>query len=103
MWLQPASTRPKRQWCHELCILANIPGQSAVAGLGFVTGNRITRAQGAETLNIGLSPFINQATIFMANDMGLFSKLGLNIRMKIFMDGALVVAPMLSGGKPISA
>ena len=70
---------------------------SGVAGLGLLTGNRITRAQGAETLNIGLSPFINQATIFMANDMGLFSKLGLNIRMKIFMDGALVVAPMLSG------
>ena len=33
----------------------------------------------------------------MANDMGLFSKMGLDIRMKIFMDGALVVAPMLSG------
>ena len=32
----------------------------------------------------------------MANDMGLFSKMGLDIRMKIFMDGALVVAPMLS-------
>ena len=33
----------------------------------------------------------------MANDLGYFSKMGLNIRMKIFMDGALVVAPMLSG------
>ena len=53
-------------------------------------------AQGLEKLNIGLSPYINQATIFMANDLGLFSKMGLEIRMKIFMDGALVVAPMLS-------
>ena len=69
---------------------------SGTAWLGFLAGNRITRAQGLETLNIGLSPFINQATIFMANDMGLFSKMGLEIRMKVFMDGALVVAPMVS-------
>jgi ABC-type nitrate/sulfonate/bicarbonate transport system substrate-binding protein len=47
-------------------------------------------------LNVGLSPFINQATIFMANDLGLFSKVGVEVRMKIFMDGALVVAPMIS-------
>ena len=33
----------------------------------------------------------------MANDIGYFSKMGLDISMKIFMDGALVVAPMLSG------
>jgi NitT/TauT family transport system substrate-binding protein len=48
-------------------------------------------------LTVGLSPFINQATIFMATDLGLFSKMGLDIRMKVFMDGALVVAPMVSG------
>jgi NitT/TauT family transport system substrate-binding protein len=61
-----------------------------------LTGHRIARAQLPETVNVGLSPFINQATIFMANEMGLFSKLGLDIRMKIFMDGAFVVAPMVS-------
>ncbi len=55
------------------------------------------RAQGAEKINIGLSPYINQATVFMANDLGYFAKMGLEIQMKIFMDGALVVAPMLSG------
>src|SRR5215831_15867520 len=66
-------------------------------GLGLLASRRSMRAQGPETLNIGLSPFINQATIFMANDLGYFSKMGLDIRMKIFMDGALVVAPMLSG------
>ena len=70
---------------------------SSTAWLGFLAGNRGTRAQGLQALNVGLSPFINQATIFMASDMGLFSKMGLDIRMKIFMDGALVVAPMLSG------
>src|SRR5262245_23908917 len=66
------------------------------AGLGLLTGGRSMRAQGQETLNIALSPFINQATIFLANELGYFSKMGLDIRMKIFMDGPLVVAPMLS-------
>jgi NitT/TauT family transport system substrate-binding protein len=69
---------------------------SGAASLGIVAGARMARGQSPETLNVGLSPFINQATIFIANDLGLFSKLGLEIRMKIFMDGALVVAPMVS-------
>ena len=69
---------------------------SGTASLGVLASNHRAGAQAPETLNVGLSPFINQATIFMANEMGLFSKLGLDIRMKIFMDGALVVAPMVS-------
>jgi NitT/TauT family transport system substrate-binding protein len=71
-------------------------GSSATA-LNFLAAASRATAQGAETINIGLSPYINQATVFMANDLGYFSKMGLEIRMKIFMDGALVVAPMLSG------
>src|SRR5262245_44999705 len=72
---------------------------SGAAGLAVLAGGRSLRAQG----HVGLSPFINQATIFMANDLGYFSKMGLDIRMKIFMDGALVVAPMLSGEVVIGA
>ena len=67
---------------------------SGAAGLAALAGARSVRAQ---ALNIGLSPFINPATVFLANDLGYFSKMGLDIRMKVFMDGALVVAPMLSG------
>lgn len=70
---------------------------SGAAGLAAFAGASSVRAQAQDTLNIGLSPFINQATIFLANDLGYFSKVGLDIRMKVFMDGALVVAPMLSG------
>ena len=70
---------------------------SGAAGLAALAGARSVRAQAQDTLNIGLSPFINQATVFLANDLGYFSKMGLDIRMKVFMDGALVVAPMLSG------
>ncbi|TMJ91623.1 MAG: hypothetical protein E6G76_02775 [Alphaproteobacteria bacterium] len=65
--------------------------------MAALAGARSVRAQAQDTLNIGLSPFINQATVFLANDLGYFSKMGLDIRMKVFMDGALVVAPMLSG------
>jgi hypothetical protein len=61
----------------------------------LLAGSKRVRAQGHEKLTIGLSPFINQATIFLANELGYFSKMGLDIDMKIFMDGALVVAPML--------
>jgi NitT/TauT family transport system substrate-binding protein len=68
---------------------------SAVTSVMLGSG-RISRGQALEILNVGLSPFINQATIFMARDLGLFSKMGLDVRMKVFMDGALVVAPMLS-------
>ena len=77
--------------------MKQISRRSFLAASGVaIAGPRITRAQAPETVNIGLSPFINQATIFMANEMGLFSKMGLDIRMKVFMDGALVVAPMVS-------
>ncbi|HEY7243957.1 MAG TPA: ABC transporter substrate-binding protein [Xanthobacteraceae bacterium] len=64
--------------------------------LGLLAGSVRSRGQGAEKLNIGLSPFINQATIFLARDLGYFSKVGLEIEMKVFPDGALVVAPMVS-------
>lgn len=69
---------------------------SGAASLGVIAAARRSHGQRREALNIGLSPFINQATIFMANDLGLFSKVGLEIRMKVFLDGALVVAPMVS-------
>jgi NitT/TauT family transport system substrate-binding protein len=65
--------------------------------MALLAGSKTVRAQGHERLTIGLSPFINQATIFLANELGYFSKMGMDIDMKIFMDGALVVAPMLSG------
>src|SRR5262245_26802740 len=67
------------------------------AGMALLAGGKTVKAQGHERLTIGLSPFINQATIFLANELGYFSKMGLDIDMKVFMDGALVVAPMLSG------
>jgi NitT/TauT family transport system substrate-binding protein len=70
---------------------------AGAAPLAWLAGGRRSQAQSLEVINLGLSPYINQATLFIAKETGLFSKVGLDIRMKVFMDGALVVAPMISG------
>jgi NitT/TauT family transport system substrate-binding protein len=70
---------------------------AAAASIPYIGLGRNGQAQGPEIINLGLSPYINQATIFIAQETGLFQKMGLDIRMKTFMDGALIVAPMLSG------
>jgi NitT/TauT family transport system substrate-binding protein len=70
---------------------------AGLAPVAWLAGGSVLRAQAPDVVNIGLSPYINQATIFIAKETGLFSKVGLDIRMKTFMDGALIVAPMVSG------
>jgi NitT/TauT family transport system substrate-binding protein len=68
----------------------------ALAALG-AAGLRPARAQTLQTINVGASPFINQAAIFMASELGFYSKLGLDPKVKSFPDGALIMAPMISG------
>lgn len=94
-----AGRADRTQTAHRLraATRRNFLARSSAMAATILGAASRARAQGAETLNVGLSPYINQATVFMANDLGYFSKMGLEIRMKIFMDGALVVAPMLSG------
>jgi NitT/TauT family transport system substrate-binding protein len=92
---QPVRQRKEHDLMKHLSRRRFLAGTGTVA-IGLLAGERRTRAQGPERVNLGLSPFINQATIFMANEMGLFSKMGLEINMKVFMDGAFVVAPMIS-------
>jgi NitT/TauT family transport system substrate-binding protein len=70
---------------------------AGMAPLAWLAGSGISRGQAPDIINVGLSPYINQATLFIAKETGLFSKVGVDVRMKIFMDGALVVAPMVSG------
>jgi len=69
------------------------------AGMVLLAGSKRVRAQGHEKLTIGLSPFINQATIFLANELGYFSKMGLDIDMKIFMDGGGPLRAFLCDGQ----
>jgi len=69
------------------------------AGMVLLAGSKRVRAQGHEKLTIGPSPFINQATIFLANELGYFSKMGLDIDMKIFMDGGGPLRAFLCNGQ----
>jgi hypothetical protein len=46
----------------------------AASGAASLAGSRATKAQGLETLNIGLSPYINQATIFMQTTWACFPR-----------------------------
>jgi NitT/TauT family transport system substrate-binding protein len=69
-------------------------GLLATFGASFA---RPLGAQKLDTVNIAASPFINQAAIFIANELGYFSKLGIEPKIKSFPDGSLIVAPMISG------
>jgi NitT/TauT family transport system substrate-binding protein len=74
--------------------------KGAKAGLLATLGTSLVRpayAQKADTINIAASPFINQAAIFMASELGFFAKLGIDPKVKSFPDGSLIVAPMISG------
>lgn len=73
-----------------------VKGAAAASVASFAAAGR-ARAQGPDVINVGLSPYINQAMFYIAEDSGFFSKVGVQIRMKRFMDGALVVAPMIAG------
>jgi len=77
-------------------VLQGAAAAGAFASLG-AAGLRPARAQTLETINIGASPFINQAAIFMASELGFYAKVGLDPKVKSFPDGALILAPMISG------
>jgi NitT/TauT family transport system substrate-binding protein len=72
-------------------------GIGLLAPLSALAATRFAGAQQKDRITIGASPFINQATIFLAVDMGLFDKVGIEIGVRSFPDGAFVVAPLLSG------
>lgn len=65
--------------------------------LAAVGGLRAARAQRGDTLNVATAPFINQASITVANEMGFFKKVGIGVNLKFFADGAFMMAPLISG------
>jgi NitT/TauT family transport system substrate-binding protein len=81
---------------HRRRLLQAAAGTSLLAPVTWLNSRRPVGAQNLDILNVGASPFINQGTVFMASEMGLFAKLGLDIRIKSYPDGALIVAPLLA-------
>ena len=67
------------------------------AFLGLGGYSRSARAQSTEVLKIGVPPFVNQSAIFLAQDMGWFAKVGIDLKLQMFPDGSLIVAPLVSG------
>jgi NitT/TauT family transport system substrate-binding protein len=54
-------------------------------------------ARAADRIRVGEGPFITGGAFYVARDKGYFQKLGLDIEMKTFIDGAMAVPSMVSG------
>ena len=70
-------------------ILAAVMG-AAVAVSAFA-------AQAADRIRVGEGPFITGGAFYVAREKGYFSKLGLEIETKTFIDGAMAVPSMVAG------
>jgi NitT/TauT family transport system substrate-binding protein len=60
-------------------------------------GAREARGQKLDAINIAASPFINQSVVFLPKELGLYAKVGIDVQIKTFPDGALIVAPLIAG------
>ena len=67
---------------------------AAVLGVATVAAGD---AGAADRVRVGEGPFITGGAFYVARDKGYFSKLGLEIETKQFMDGAFAVPAMISG------
>jgi NitT/TauT family transport system substrate-binding protein len=54
-------------------------------------------AQAADRIRVGEGPFITGGAFYIAREKGYFSKLGLEIETKSFIDGAMAVPSMVAG------
>ncbi|MGE0063246.1 MAG: ABC transporter substrate-binding protein, partial [Xanthobacteraceae bacterium] len=74
-------------------------------GAGFalcVALSPLQRANAADVVRVGEGPFITGGGFYVANERGYFKKMGLDIQVKKFNDGALAVPSMLAGELDIS-
>jgi NitT/TauT family transport system substrate-binding protein len=69
--------------------------------LAAVMGAAVTvtafTAQAADRIRVGEGPFITGGAFYVAREKGYFSKLGLEIETKTFIDGAMAVPSMVAG------
>lgn len=74
-------------------------------GVGFALSVALLplqRADAADVVRVGEGPFITGGGFYVANERGYFKKMGLDIQVKKFNDGALAVPSMLAGELDIS-
>lgn len=70
---------------------------AAAASLPFYINARAQSSGGKTKLVIGEAPFISKGPNMIALKKGYYKKVGLDVEFKYFFDGALIVAPLLSG------
>lgn len=70
----------------------------AAAGLiGWLAAAVVQPAAAADVVRVGEGPFITGGGFYVANERGYFKKMGLDIQVKKFNDGALAVPAILAG------
>jgi NitT/TauT family transport system substrate-binding protein len=69
--------------------------------LSLIVGFAI-EARAADVIRVGEGPFITGGGFYVANERGYFKKMGLDIQVQKFNDGALAVPAMLAGELDIS-
>ena len=66
-------------------------------GLGIGTALLTDEVRAADVIRLGEGPFISGGGFFVAQGLGYFKKLGLDVQIREFQDGALAVPSFISG------
>ena len=73
-----------------------------IAGALAIFGGLAGTANSADLIRVGDGPFITGGPFFIARDKGYFTKMGLTIETRHFIDGSLAVPSLISGELDIS-
>ena len=76
----------------------NLLAASAATGVAAATSFGLAHAQEPRTkIRIGIVPLISSGPIFVAQAMGFFDKVNLDVELKYFADGALAIPALIAG------
>ncbi|CAM5317392.1 ABC transporter substrate-binding protein [Eoetvoesiella caeni] len=68
---------------------------TAVSMSGFLGLNAVSAE--LETVNLGMLPIVNQAPVFLGDELGYFEEEGLKINPRMFQGGAAIASAVISG------
>lgn len=77
--------------------MTSIRTATAVGLIGWLVAAVVQPAAAADVVRVGEGPFITGGGFYVANERGYFKKMGLDIQVKKFNDGALAVPAILAG------
>ena len=74
-----------------------IQGAAALGVAGAFYGKRAHAQEPRAKIRVGVVPLISSGPIFVAQAMGFFEKLNLDVELKYFADGALAIPALIAG------